>query len=114
MSIPQLNESPHLETANQTLCGTLSLLFALLLTELEQAVARSGGKALAAEFERRMNQYAEQHGWSVLTGLAHLSDVRECVPDVDARMLSSVYVSYAQYARKLAWQILGEQMLAST
>ena len=29
-------------------------------------------------------------------------------------MLSSVYVSYAQYAQKLARQILGEQLLKST
>ena len=110
----QLNESANLETTNQALCGTLSLLFTLLLAELEQAMSRSGGKALGAEFERRMNLYAEQHGWRVLTGLAQLSDLRECVPEVDARMLATVFVSYAQYARTLAGQILGDQLLTTT
>jgi hypothetical protein len=114
MSIPQLNDPADLETTNQTLCGALSLLFTLLLAELEQAMSRSGGKALAEAFEQRMNLYAEQHGWSVLTGLIQLSDLRECVPEVDARMLSTVYASYAQYARTLARQILGEQLLTAT
>ena len=114
MSIPQLNEPANLETTNQTLCGTLSLLFTLLLAELEQAMSRSGGTALAEEFERRVNHYAEQHGWRVLTGLTQLSDLRECVPDVDAKMLSTVYASYAQCARTLARQILGEQLLTTT
>ena len=114
MSIPPLNEPTDLETANQALCGSLSLLFTVLLAELEQAMSRSGGKALAAEFERRMNQYAEQHGWRVLTGLAQLSDLRGCVPEVDARMLSTVYASYAQHARALARQILGDQLLTAT
>jgi hypothetical protein len=114
MPIPQLNEAANLETANQTLCGTLSLLFTLLLAELEQAMSRSGGTALAEEFERRVNHYAEQHGWRVLTGLTQLSDLRERLPEVDAKMLSTVYVSYAQYACTLARQILGEQLLAAT
>jgi hypothetical protein len=109
-----LSESADHETVNQALCGNLSLLFTLLLTELTQAMSRSGGKALAEEFERRMNLYAAQHGWKVLTGLTQLSDLRECVPDVDARMLSTVYASYAQYARTLARQILGDQLLATT
>jgi hypothetical protein len=109
-----LSESADLETANQTLCGDLSLVFALLLAELERAIARSGGTPLAEEFEQRINHYAAQHGWRVLTGLAHLTDVRERVPEVDARILSTVYASYAQYARTLARQILGEQLLAAT
>jgi hypothetical protein len=110
----QLSEPVDLEIANQTLCGNLSLLFTLLLAELERAIARSGGTPLAEEFEQRINHYAAQHGWRVLTGLAHLTDVRERVPEVDARMLSTVYASYAQYARTLARQILGEQLLAVT
>jgi hypothetical protein len=112
--IPPLSESADVEAVNQALCGNLTLLFTLLFTELAQAMSRSGGKALAEEFERRMNLYAEQHGWRVFTGLTRLSDLRECVPDVDARMLSTVYASYAQYARTLARQILGDQLLATT
>ena len=70
-----LNKSA--DAANQTLCGTLSQLFTVLLTDLTQAVSRSGGVALAEEFEQRVNRYADQHGWRVLTGMARLSDVRE-------------------------------------
>jgi len=114
MSIPPLSKSADLETTNQTLCGNLSLLLTLLLAELAQAIARSGGKSLADEFEQRVDHYAEQHGWRALTGLAHLSDLRERVPEVDGRMLSTVYASYAQYARTLAGQILGEQLLTAT
>jgi hypothetical protein len=114
MSIPPLSESANLETTNQTLCGNLSLLLTLLLAELAQAISRSGGKSLADEFEQRVDHYAEQHGWRALTGLTHLSDLRERVPEVDARMLSTVYASYAQYACTLAGQILGEQLLTAT
>jgi hypothetical protein len=110
----QLSESTDLEATNQTLCGNLSLLLTLLLAHLAQAIARSGGKSLAEEFEQRVDRYAEQHGWRALTGLTHLSDLRGRVPEVDARMLSTVYASYAQYARTLAGQILGEQLLAAT
>jgi hypothetical protein len=109
-----LSESIDLETANQTLCGNLSLLFTLLLTELERAISRSAGKPLVAEFDQRVNHYAEQHGWKVLTGLTQLTDLREHVPEVDARMLATVYASYAKYARTLAAQILGEQLLTVT
>jgi hypothetical protein len=59
----QLSEPVDLEIANQTLCGNLSLLFTLLLAELERAIARSGGTPLAEEFEQRINHYAAQHGW---------------------------------------------------
>ena len=107
-----LNKSA--DAANQTLCGTLSQLFTVLLTDLTQAVSRSGGVALAEEFEQRVNRYADQHGWKVLTGMARLSDVRDCVPEVDARMLSTVYASYAKYASTLARQILGEQLVTTT
>jgi hypothetical protein len=114
MSIPHLNGPADLETVNQTLCGNLSLLFTLLLAGLTQAISRSGGKLLANEFEQRMNHYAEQHGWRALTGLTDLTDLRGCVPEVNAKMLSTVYASYGQYARTLAGQILGEQLLTTT
>lgn len=114
MLTPHLSEPTRLETANQTLCGNLSLLFTLLLAHLTQAISRGGGKSLATEFEQRMNHYAGQHGWRALTGLTDLTDLRGCVPEVNAQMLSTVYASYAQYARALAGQILGEQLLTTT
>ena len=114
MLIPQLSESANLATANQALCRDLSLLFTRLLTELERAIARSAGRPIAEEFEQRLNLYAAKHGWKVLTGLAHLTDLQEHVPEVDARMLANVLASYAQYARTLAGQILGEQLLLTT
>jgi hypothetical protein len=43
-----------------------------------------------------------------------LAELRHCVPDVDAKMLSSVYTSYAHYAQRLAGQILGTHLLKST
>ncbi|HSD82517.1 MAG TPA: hypothetical protein VLG46_01585 [Anaerolineae bacterium] len=114
MLVSQLSESIDLEATNQTLCGDLSLILTSLLAAIEQAISRSGGKPLAEEFDHRVNDYAEQHGWRVLTGLIHLTDLRERVPEVDAKMLSTVYASYAQYARGLARQILGTQLLSTT
>ncbi len=114
MPIPQLSPATELEAANHTLCGNLSLLFTLFLADLTRAISRNGGKLLAEEFERRMNRYAEQHGWRALTGLIDLTDLRGCVPEVNAKMLSTVYTSYAQYARTLSGQILGEQLLDAT
>jgi hypothetical protein len=46
--------------------------------------------------------------------LADLGELRQRIPNVDAKMLSSVYLSYARYAQELARQILGEQLLKST
>jgi hypothetical protein len=92
----------------------LSLLFTLLIGGLARAIARTGGTSLAEQFEEQVNRYAGQHGWRVLTGLTTLTELRQRVPVVDAKMLLSVYVSYAQYAQTLAGQILGEQMLKST
>ena len=69
---------------------------------------------LAEEFEQRINDYAGRHGWKALTGLAHLTDLKEIVPDVDGKMLSMVYASYAQHAQTLAGQILGDQLLTAT
>lgn len=99
---------------NQALCADLSVLFTSLVGDLARVIAQIGGKPLADRFEQQVSRFAEQHGWSVLTGLANLSELRQRVPDVDARMLFSVYLSYTRYARALAGQILGEQMLKST
>jgi hypothetical protein len=99
---------------NQVLCADLSLLFTQLLTRLMEAIARTGGRPLANQFAQQLSLYAQQHGWSVLTGLRDLSELQQRIPDVDAKMLSSVYVAYAQYAQKLARQILGEQLLRAT
>ena len=109
-----LNKAADPTVINQALCADLSVLFTSLVGELARAIAQIGGKPLADQFARQVNRFAEQHGWSVLTGLANLSELRQRVPDVDARMLFSVYLSYTRYARALAGQILGEQMLKST
>jgi len=100
--------------ANQVACADLSLLFTLFMTRLLEVIARTGGKPIADQFAQQLNSYAQQHGWSILTGLADLADLRDRIPDVDAKVLASVYLSYAQYAQKLARQILGEQLLRST
>ena len=109
-----MNESSDPAMANQALCADLSLLFMLFIARLTEVVARTGGKPLADQFEQQLNRYAQQHGWSVLTGLTDLSELKHYIPNVDARMLSSVYGSYAQYAQNLARQILGTHMLKST
>jgi hypothetical protein len=109
-----LNESPDPAVANQVLCADLSLLFTLFITRLAEVVSHTGGKPLADQFVQQLNCYAQQHGWSVLTGLTDLAELKHYIPDVDARMLSSVYISYAQYAQGLARQILGTHLLKST
>ena len=109
-----LNEPADSAGANQVLCADLSLLFTLFITRLMEAIARTGGKPLADQFAQQLNLYARQHGWSVLTGLGDLSELRRRIPDVDAKVLSSVYLAYAQYAQKLGRQILGEPLLKST
>ncbi len=109
-----INEPLDPTGANHVLCADLSLLFTLLNTRLLEAIARTGGKPLADQFTQQLDFYARQHGWNVLTGLTSLTELRHCIPDVDAKMLSSVYVSYARHAQKLARQILGEQLLKST
>jgi hypothetical protein len=117
MSIPQsshTNESAAPVDANQALCVDLSLLFKTLLMGLRDAIAQTGGKPLSEQFTQQINRYAEQHGWQVLTGLSDLSELGQRIPDVDARMLLSVYRSYAREAQLLARQILGEQILKST
>jgi hypothetical protein len=109
-----MNESTDSAGANQVLCADLSLLFTLFITRLMEAIARTGGKPLADQFAQQINLHAQQHGWSVLTGLSDLSELRRRIPDVDAKVLLSVYLAYAQYARKLACQILGEPLLKAT
>ncbi len=100
--------------ANQVLCADLSLLFTLFITRLLEAIARTGGRPLADQFVQQLNFHAQQHGWNVLTGLNDLSELRYRIPNVDAKVLSSVYLSYARYAQGLAGQILGGQLLKST
>jgi len=100
--------------ANQVLCADLSLLFTLFITRLMEAIARTGGRPLADQFAQQLNLYAQQHGWNVLTGLTDLSELRRRIPDVDAKVLVSVYLAYVQYAQKLARQVLGEALLKAT
>lgn len=109
-----LNESPNPAVDNQARCATLSLLFSLLVNRVTEVIAQTGGQPLAGEFTQQLNRYAGQHGWSVLTGLASLAELGHHIPNVDARMLASVYSSYAQYALGIARRILGEQLLKST
>jgi len=111
---PHPNGSSDLAATNQALCREMSALFMLLMTELINAVSRTAGRRLAKEFEQQLNLHAAQHAWSHLTGLAELTELRRRVPDVDAKVLFSVYVSYSQYAQLLAGRILGAQLLRST
>ena len=108
-----IDKSADPTVANQAACADLTLLFTLLITGLAGAIARTGGKPLADQFEQQLNRFATQHGWSVLTGLTDLNDLKQRVPSVDAKILLSVYLSYIRYARMLAGQALGEQMLKS-
>ncbi|MBI5565981.1 MAG: hypothetical protein HY870_13885 [Chloroflexi bacterium] len=116
MSIPSLsptNEAAPIDT-NQALCADLSLLFKTLLVGLSDVIARTGGKPLSDQFTKQLNHYAGQHAWQALTGLADLSQLGQRLPDVNARILLSVYRSYARQAQLLARQILGEYLLKST
>lgn len=112
-SLPS-TESSDPVVANQVQCVDLSLLFTLFVNQLSEVIAQTGGRPLADEFAQQLNRYAGQHGWSVLTGLTDLAELGHRAPEVDARMLASVFNSYAQYALGLARQILGEQLLKST
>ena len=102
------------DNANQVLCADLSLLFKTLVMGLSDAIARTGGRLLSDQFTQQMNRYAGQHGWQVLTGLSNLNELGQRIPDVDSRMLLSVYRSYAREAQRLARQILGDNLLRST
>ena len=114
MSSSLLNAPTDPAVANQVLCADLSLLFTVLITRLVDVISHTGGRPLADQFAQQLNRYAGQHGWSALTGLSDLNELKHRIPDVNAKMLSSVYLSYAQYAQGLARQILGEQLLKST
>jgi len=100
--------------ANHATCAEMSLLFTLLVSALASAIYRTGGKPLADQFVQQLERYAGQHGWNVLTGLKDLAELQQRVPDVDAKILLSVYLTYARYARELSRQVLGEQILKST
>lgn len=109
-----LNESSDPAATNQALCADLSLLFTMFTTKLVEVIAHTGGKPLADQFAQQLNRYAVQHGWTALTGLTDLNELKHRIPDVNAKMLASVYLSYTQYAQGLARQVLGEQLLKST
>jgi len=85
----------------------------MLLTTLSKTISQTGGTLLANQFEQQVDCYAAQHGWNALTGLTDLAELTQRVPDVDAKMLLAVYVSYSRHARLLARQILGERVLTS-
>jgi len=108
------NPSADFAITNQILCAKLSLLLTLLLTTLTKTISQTGGTQLANQFEQQLNRYAAQHGWNALTGLTDLAELRQRVPDVEAKILLAVYLSYSRYARSLAGQILGERVLTST
>ncbi|HSD85594.1 MAG TPA: hypothetical protein VLG46_17160 [Anaerolineae bacterium] len=107
-------ESSDPTATNQALCADLSLLFTTFTLRLVEVIAHTGGRPLADQFTQQLNRYATQHGWTALTGLTDLSELNRRIPDVNAKMLASVYLSYTQYAQSLARQILGEQLLKST
>ena len=109
-----LNESSEPTATNQAMCADLSLLFTMFTTKLVEVIAHTGGKPLADQFAQQLNRYAVQHGWTALTGLTDLNELKHRIPDVNAKMLASVYLSYTQYAQSLARQVLGEQLLKST
>ena len=89
------------------------MLLTLLLTTLTKTISQTGGTQLADQFEQQLNRYAAQHGWNALTGLTDLAELRQRVPDVEAKILLAVYLSYSRHARALARQILGERVLTS-
>jgi hypothetical protein len=103
----------HSPEANAAECAGLSRLFLALRGALQEAIARTGGRALAAEFELRLETYAGEHAWHALTGLPNLEALRGRVPDIDYRMLLSVYQDYSGFARQLAGRLLGDQLLRS-
>jgi len=103
----------HSPEANAAECADLSLLFLALRAALSDAIGRTGGRALAIEFDQRLETYASEHAWHALTGLPNLDALRGRVPDIDCRMLLSVYQDYSGYARQLAGRLLGDQLLRS-
>lgn len=99
--------------ANAAECANLTLLFNALRAALSDAVSRTGGHSLASEFDQRLETYAGEHAWHALTGLPNLDALQVRVPDVDSRMLLSVYQDYSAFARQIAGRLLGDQLLRS-
>jgi hypothetical protein len=112
--IPRQPSGPLRAAANAAECTNLALLFAALRNALSEAIARTGGRSLAQEFDERLEVYAREHAWTALTGLPDLKAAAHRVPDVDARMLLNVYLDYSAYARGMASRILGDQILRTT
>jgi hypothetical protein len=102
---------PAAENADE--CANLTLLFNRLRTELRGAIARTGGRSLAGEFDQRLETYAGEHAWHTLTGLPTLDALHARVPDIDSRMLLSVYQDYSSFARQIAGRLLGDQLQRS-
>jgi hypothetical protein len=99
--------------ANAAECANLTLLFSALRAALRDAVGRTGGRALASEFDHRLEAYAGEHAWHALTGLPNLDALQVRVPDIDSRMLLSVFQDYSSFARQIAGRLLGDQLLRS-
>jgi hypothetical protein len=112
--LPRQASGPLRAAANAAECAHLTLLFRALQSALTNAIARTGGRGLAQEFDGRLEIYAREHAWTALTGLPDLKAAIHRVPDVDARMLLNVYLDYSTYARSMAGRILGEQLLRTT
>lgn len=111
---PRQPSGPLRAAANAVECANLTLLFSALRAALVEAVSRTGGRGLSEEFEARIETYAQEHAWTALTGLPDLKSLGRRVPEVDARMLLTVYLDYSAYARLVAGKILGEQVLRTT
>jgi hypothetical protein len=112
--LPRQPSGPLRAAANAVECGNLAHLFGALRAALTEAIGRTGGRALAQEFDERLEVYAREHAWTALTGLPDLKAAVHRVPEVDARMLLNVYLDYSAYARAMAGRILGDQVLRTT
>ena len=111
---PRQPSGPLRAAANAVECANLTLLFGALRAALTEAIARTGGRALAEEFDARLEGYAQEHAWMALTGLPDLQALARVVPEVDARMLQTVYLDYSACAQQMAGRILGEHLLQTT
>jgi hypothetical protein len=112
--LPRQPSGPLRAAANAVECTNLTLLFSALRAALAEAIGRTGGRGLAEEFETRLETYAREHAWSALTGLPDLKSLSRRMPEVDSRMLLTVYQDYSAYARQVAGKILGDQVLRTT
>ncbi len=104
---------PLRAAANAVECANLTLLFNALRGALKGAINFSGGKELAEEFDQRLNDYALEHAWTALTRLPDLRALSEIVPEIDAKMLLSVYQDYSAYARNIGSKVLGDRLFRS-